>query len=392
MTESLRRDQMAEVGHNPLRLPPASVRYDFFSDVPHRVLVPDGHRTDDAHPDAIAEALAPLTGDARLAFGTKGRAAEHALVEALDLAAPVVLTNGLFTTTAQALAKRNATLEDLPVAREGSSDVDLDHLEHRLAKGGVQLVYLEIANNAWFGWPMSEANVAGARAACDRHGAKLVLDAARPLANTAGDVAAARRILAHAHAFTMSCAKELLVPLGSVVGSTDAALVGRAWQALFKAGTSLSAVDPPQLRADLRDGARYVLDHPELVTERTRLARSIGDALLAAGVPAVQPVTAHGVYVPIDRALLAGDVPALIGVLYHLYAITGIRAQVAMTKKGPTIRLALPLRTALTGDDVRDLATRFAAFHARIAERPLLQMVDGQVDVPYFRRFSAAPS
>src|SRR5690348_16121161 len=117
MSENLRRNQMAEVGHNPQRLPAASVPYDFFSDVPHRVLVPDGHRTEEADVDAMAEAFAPLTGDARLAFGTKGRAAEHALVEALDLNAPVVLTHGLFTTTAQALAKRNAVLEDLPLVR-----------------------------------------------------------------------------------------------------------------------------------------------------------------------------------------------------------------------------------------------------------------------------------
>jgi tryptophanase len=258
----------------------------------------------------------------------------------------------------------------------------------------VHLVYLEIANNAWFGWPVSEANLAGVRAACDRHGAKLLLDAARPLANSyafhdTDVVVRARRILALAHAYTISCAKEFLVPIGSIVASTDAGLIGRAWQALFKAGTSLSAIDPPQLRADLRDGARYALQHPEWVAERTALARGIAAGLVGAGVPAVQPVTAHAVYIPIDGALLVGDVPALIGVLNHLYIMSGVRAQVATTKRGPAIRLALPLRAVISADDIREVATGCAAFFSRIADRSALAPADGQVDVPYFRRFTA---
>ncbi len=119
MSESERRAHLAEVGHNLFRLPRARVRFDLFSDVAERV------------------------------------------------------THGLFSTTQAALARRAAVLEDLRLARPaGSADVDLDHLEGRFAQGGVQLVYLEVANNALFGWPLSHANVAAARAACDRHGAR----------------------------------------------------------------------------------------------------------------------------------------------------------------------------------------------------------------------------
>ena len=396
MSEALRKNHLAAAGYNVLRLSPSAVRFDLLTDVPHGVLVPDGHRTTDVDPDSVSAAFIPLTADARLAIGTKGRAAEHALVEALGFSGPpVVLTHGLFTTTMQALAKRGAVIEELRAARDGSADVDLDQLEQRLARGGVHLVYLELANNAWFGWPLSEANVAGVRAACDRHGAKLLLDAARPLANSfalgqTDAVACARRILTLADAFTMSCAKELLVPTGSIVGSRDAALIARAWEALFKAGTSLSAIDPPQARADLRDGARYVLQQPALVADRTALACRLATALVEAGVSAVQPVTAHAVYVPIDRALLAGEVPALIGLLDHLYVLAGVRAQVSTTKKGPAIRLAVPLCTVLNDDDLREIVRGFVAFLSRIDERPKLLPIEDQVDVPYFRRFTAS--
>ena len=397
MTEAQRREFWVDAGHNPLRLPPARVPFDLFSDVPHRVLVPDGARSGDVDVDAACAAFAPLTGGARLALATKGRSAENALVDALELdGPPTVLTHGLFTTTQAALARRGAVLEDLRVARsEGTVDIDLDHLTERLAAGKVQIVYLEVANNALFGWPLSHANVAAVREACDRFGAKLLLDAARPLANAAALgasdlVASARELLGLAHAFTISCAKEMLVPVGSVIGSPDAALITRAWQLLFKHGTSLCAIDPPQLRADLADGARYVLAHPELVVERNALARTLGAALREAGVPVIDPVTAHAVYLPIDRTLLAGEVPALISLLGQLYVVGGVRAQVSTTKRGPAIRLALPLRTTLDADAMRGLAAGVAAFFGRIGERFALKPVDGQVDVPYFRRFALA--
>lgn len=405
MSESERRAHLAEVGHNLFRLPRARVRFDLFSDVAERVLVPPpAQGPPEADPDAVRMALAPLTGDARLALATKGRAAEIALVDALELTGPpVVLTHGLFSTTQAALARRAAVLEDLRLARPaGSADVDLDHLEGRLAQGGVQLVYFEVANNALFGWPLSHANVAAVREACDRHGARLLIDAARPLANSAGQgdgddraggdlVGSARRILSLAHAFTMSCAKELLVPVGSVIGSPDAALIARANQQLFKHGTSMSPIDPLQHRADLRDGASYALGHPGLVRDRLAVARGLAAALIARGLGVVQPVTAHAVYLPLDRSLLpAGDVAAMISLLSHLYVIAGVRAQVTGSRRGPALRLALPLLTTLDDAQRSELAAGVAAFFSRIAERTALRLVDGQLDVAYFCRFAPA--
>ena len=399
MSEAERRAALIEADYNLLRIPNARVPFDLFSDVPHRVLVPDADRgADEASPEDICAALAPLTGDARLALATKGRSAESALVDALELAGPpVVLTHGLFATTQTALARRGAVLEDAPLAKAaGSADLDLDRLDERLGKGGVALVYLELANNALFGWPVSGNNIARIRESCDRHGAKLVLDAARPLANAAAGgaedvVGSARRVLALAHAFTISCAKELLVPIGSVLGSSDAALVGRANMLLFRAGTSMTPIDPPQHRADLRDGARYSLAHPDLVRDRLTIVKELATDLAARGVSVVEPATSHAVYLTLDRALLpANDVAAMIGVMSHLYLVAGVRGQITMSKRGPAMRLAVPLCMQLDGKRRGELVDGVAAFFARIAERPALRVIDGQLDVPYFRRLGLA--
>lgn len=386
-----RREALARAGHNPIRLPASAVPFDLFSDVPQRALV-DVAATE-VDPDAVIAEFAPLTGDAALALATKGRAAEIALVDALELGAapPVVLAHGLFSTTQAALARRGAILEDLAVAGDGSADVDLGALEARLAGGGVALVYLEVANSAHCGAPLREANVAAVRALCDRHGARLLVDAARPLTNAAARgeadlVAAAARLLAHAHAFTISCAKECLVPTGAVVGSRDAALIGRATLALFRAGTSLAWIDPPEPRAALCAGVRHVLGAPALVTERLALVREVGRRLVARGVAIVEPVAAHAIFLPLDRALVpGGDVAAALAVLAHLYLVAGVRAQIIGTKRGPTIRLAFPLRSAC---DPEALAAGVAAALATLADRPQRALVDGQLDFAFFRRLA----
>jgi tryptophanase len=399
LSESERRQALVLAGFNVFRLSAHAVTYDCFSDVPHHNAIPDtGSADGDADPDEIATALAPLTADASLAFVTKGRAAEIALAEALDLKAPVVVHAGLFATTQAALARIGASLEELPLARDGSADIDLDQLGARLSKGNVSVVYLELANNGWFGWPLSEANVTAVRELCNRHGAKLVLDAARALTNSAGLGAAdllapAQRILALADAFTIPAAKEFLVPYGAIVGSRDAELIGRVAQIAFKYGTSMSPIDPPAQRAELRDGARYSLAHLEIFADRLGRVRALATRLAAQGIAPIEPVTAHAVYIPIDKSLVPpGDIVSMVSFFGHIYLTSGVRGQLANTKRGPAIRLALQLLHERADDASLDaIASGVATAITTAAEGPKLQVSDGQAAThPYFRRLRLA--
>ena len=390
MSDAERAAALAAAGNNVFRIPAHHVPFDLFSDVATSCMVPRDEIARDADPDELRAAIAPLAGEHHVAFGTKGRAVEQALVEALDVQpGAVVLAHGLFATTQAALGRRGTVLEDVPLAQPtGFADVDPDAVAARLAAGGVRLVYLELANNAVYGWPITSETMMKIREHCDRHDALLVVDAARPLANAAALdepdlVAHARRVLSFAHAFTMSCAKEMLVPVGAVVGARDPAIAARVSQLVFSNGTSMAPVEPPGPRVDLRDGIRYTLGAPHIVRERLARVRELAAALAARAIAIAEPVTAHAVYVPIDRALVpAGDIPAMIALLGQLFVVAGVRAQVANGKRGPAIRLALPLATPV---DAAAIAAGLAACFERIAERPVLRFLDGQLEAPYFR-------
>lgn len=76
----------------------------------------------------------------------------------------------------------------------------------------------------------------------------------------------------------------------------------------------------------------------------------------------------------------------MISLLSHLSKVAGVRAQIAHGKRGPAIRLALPLGTSLDGGQLSELVTDVTAFVSRIDERAPLRTIDGQVDVAYFRK------
>jgi tryptophanase len=392
------RDALARAGWNPYRIEPADIAHHMFSDVGETIAVPAvaGPVRDAisaARGDAdLAGALEPLCGAAHLAFLTKGRAAEIALVDALGLAKPVVVTPGLFATTRRALARCGATIETLPLVPD-TSELDLDSLRARLARGDVAIVYLEPANNALSARPLGIANVAAVRALCDAHHVRLLLDAPRLLTNAAlcGErdlPAAARRMLELAHAFTIPCGKELLAPYGAIVGSTDASVIGKVAVESFQTGTSLGTLEPLALRVAIAAGFRYVWTHPELVIERGRQITSVREQLALRGIVVDGPPGSHAVFIPLpNEARPAAGVEAMIALVGQLYSVSGILAQLATDPSGtPLLRLALPLAHTIDPSAVADGVVELVR---TTALTPRLVALPGQdATHPYFRAFA----
>lgn len=356
-----------EARYNILRLRKSQLLFDLLTDVPDEVQVDFSA----VHPPSIEELeseFAWLKPDARLAFCTRGRAAELALVEALSLREPVVLTNGLFPSTRNALTRANARIETCRYRREsGAADVDIDFLRERLKSGDVQIVHLEVTNNSRFGWPVSTENVADIRNLCDAYGAMLFVDATRLLANGVGlgqdPVLHASQLLAFADVFTISCAKEFLVSAGAIVGSCDRALIGRVAQTAFQSGTALTNLDSPGERAALLAGSRAIQAQPERVTARLQNLRTLSNLLAARGVEHIRPITGHALYLTLPLA--AAPSPGIDGVFSlaaHLYVNSGIRARMSIVDGDIHIRLAMGVFSSYSNPELGLLADGVAAF------------------------------
>jgi tryptophanase len=393
------RDELLQAaGFNLLDLEPEATTLDFFSDAPERspvaevasaeaTAVVEGARRPD-----LSALISALYGDAPVTFLTKGRAAELALVEALGLQRPVVLTHGLFATTTRALTLGGAVIERLPTSRApGTADLDLDQLRPRLAAAGAgALIWLEPANNTLAGWPLSLDHVARVRELCDHHGARLVFDATRVLTNGAllgvNPVACARAMLALADAFTISCAKELLVPTGALVGARDAELIGRVSAIAFTHGTSLDRISA---QVALARGAQIVAAAPHLIARRNDKTRALAERLSRRGLAVVMPSGGHAVFVELARvAMPTMDVPQLFSLLGHLFAVSGVRAQIVPRgERPPLLRLALALERFGDGE-LDEAAAGVAAFMSSLDRAPKLRASPGQDHVaPLHRRY-----
>ncbi|MGZ4381603.1 MAG: tryptophanase [Gaiellaceae bacterium] len=313
----------------------------------------------------------------------QGRAAEKILFTAIGGPGKVVPNNTHFDTTRANIEYSGAEAVDLPIpeALEPAhlhpfkGNMDLEALERLLAvraPAEVPAVMVTITNNSGGGQPVSLENLRGVRALCDRHGVPLFLDACRFAENAwfirqrepgQGDRSVAdivRETASLADGMTMSAKKDPLANIGGWLAVNDDALAERCRNLLILtegfptygglAGRDLEAI---------AQGLKEAVDH-DYLHYRIRSTEYLGDALLAAGVPIVQPTGGHAVYLD-ARALLPQIPPlqspgqALAVALYVTGGIRGCEIGTVMFGRHPDgseepaamdlVRLAIPRRT-----------------------------------------------
>ena len=280
----------------------------------------------------------------------QGRVAENLLFSTILKPGDIVPNNTHFDTTRANVEVNGGTAVDfvIPEGKQAKGrhpfkgNMDLERLETCLAgnPGKVPVVMLTLTNNSGGGQPVSLENVRGTRDVCRRHGVPLLIDACRFAENAwfirereegqAGrpvrDIV--REIFDLSDGCTMSAKKDGLANIGGFLALRDEVWVERLKNKLILiegfptygglAGRDLEAVAL---------GLREVLQEDYLAF-RVGQVTSFGEQLAAAGVPVVEPIGGHAVY--IDGRAFA---PHLLPELYPAQALTialylegGIRA------------------------------------------------------------------
>jgi len=292
-----------------------------------------------------------LTGYAHIIPTHQGRAAEKILFSLTGGAGRYVPNNTHFDTTRANVEFSGAEAVDLPTAAgrdpdtiapfKGNMDIAaLEKLIREVGRENIPLCMLTITNNSGGGQPVSMENIRETGALCKEHGIPLFLDACRfaenayfikkreeGYARTPVKVIA-REMFSHADGATMSAKKDALVNMGGFLALNDGDLASRARNLLIVtegfptygglAGRDLEAI---------AQGLEEVLEEHYL-EYRIRSVEYLGERLVAAGVPIMQPPGGHAIYLNARKFLAHIPVDQYPGqaLVVELFRLGGIRS------------------------------------------------------------------
>lgn len=249
----------------------------------------------------------------------QGRGAEHLISRILIRPGQYVPGNMYFTTTRahQELAGGHFVDVVIDEAHDAQAwhpfkgNIDIAKLERLIADVGAEniaYVNLAVTVNLAGGQPVSMANIRAVREICDRHGIILWSDATRLAENAffiqeREDGYADRtcasivlEMLSHFDGLTMSGKKDCLVNIGGFLAMRSEEILTKAREivVLFEGMPTYGGLAGRDLEA-MAVGLREAVDDHYLA-HRIGQVRYLGEQLLEAGVPIVQPIGGHAVF------------------------------------------------------------------------------------------------
>jgi tyrosine phenol-lyase len=330
-----RAEVLERAGHNTFLLPADEVFIDLLTDSGTSALSQEQRAAMELGDESYAgsrsyyrleAAMRELYGYRHLIPTHQGRGAEHLLASVLVRPGRLVPSNLYFTTSREHVTLAGGIWVDvaIPEASEPESlhpfkgDIDLDALAAVLgaSQGGeVAFVRQEACLNMAGGQPFSLENLRAVRALTRRHGIPLFLDATRISENAlfvkerehghAGRPLPEiiREITSLSDGAVFSSKKDHFVPIGGMLCLNDDDLAQRTRELLvvyegFLHYGGMAGHDMEALAQGIRESA-----DARIVAAYMAQARYLGGRLEESGVPIVEPIGAHAVFLDAKRFL-----------------------------------------------------------------------------------------
>jgi len=249
----------------------------------------------------------------------QGRGAEHLISRILVRPGHYVPGNMYFTTTRAHQEMQGGTFVDVVIDEAHDSlkyhpfkgNVDLAKFEALIERVGAENIpYINVAVtvNLAGGQPVSMQNLREVRAICDKHGIRMWCDATRAVENAyfiqereeGYQNTPVKNILKEMMSFydgcTMSAKKDCLVNIGGFLAMNDEWILQQAREqvVIFEGMPTYGGLAGRDMDA-IAQGIYEMVDDA-YIAHRIHQVRHLGNQLIEAGVPIVQPVGGHAVF------------------------------------------------------------------------------------------------
>jgi tyrosine phenol-lyase len=334
-TKEERTKLLEEAGYNPFLLRADDVLIDLLTDSGTSAMsskqwagIMDG---DESYAGSksfyrFEEAVKNITNFRFIIPTHQGRAAEKILFSITGGPGKYFPNNTHFDTTRANIEFTGAEAEDClnetgkhpEIRADFKGNMDVKRLEEFIKEKGkenIPLCLITVTNNSGGGQPVSMQNIREVKEICVKYGIPLFLDACRFAENAwfikkrekgyadKAVIDIAREMFSYADGATMSAKKDALVNIGGFLAMNDEQLAMQCRNLLIVtegfptygglAGRDLEAV---------AQGLEEIVDEHYL-QYRIRSTEYLGEKLVAAGVPIIEPPGGHAIYIDAKRFL-----------------------------------------------------------------------------------------
>lgn len=334
-TKDERKKILEEAGYNPFCIHADDVLIDLLTDSGTSAMSSDQWagimRGDESYAGAksfykFEAAVKKITGDKFIIPTHQGRAAEKIIFSILGGKGKYFASNTFFDTTRANIEFTGAEGVDLlveigkhPEKRapfKGNMDVEaLEAFIKKVGKENIPLVVITITNNSGGGQPVSMQNIREVKNVCKINGIPLFLDACRFAENAyfiklrekgyenKSILEICQEMFSYADGSTMSAKKDALVNIGGWLSLNDdnLALQCRNLLIVTEGFPTYGGLAGRDLEA-IAQGLEEIVDEHYL-EYRIRSMEYLGEKLIAAGVPIIEPTGGHAIYLDAKRFL-----------------------------------------------------------------------------------------